>query len=85
MRYTVTGEWSTDRHSPAGAGTVTLQSADLLDTRNGQVYREGAYRVLVDGKAVRGKGGTVPFKGESAWSAGERLYSDLLTKAMYGR
>lgn len=56
---------------------ITIQYADMLDTRTNHVYREGARRVLVDGKPVKGKGGTHPFLGEMAWAAAERLADDL--------
>lgn len=64
---------------------VELQVSDIVDTRNGTVYADGAYRVIVNGKAHRGKGGTVPFYGESAWSDGERLYGDTLADLRWAR
>jgi hypothetical protein len=79
MRYRVHGEWQTssDRY-----GSFVVEVADALDTKTGTVYTDGAYRVVRNGKpAKKGKGGTVPFYGESAWSAAERLASDLFWKA----
>lgn len=67
-RYTVASAWSTDTQAPLWG--LVIQSADLKDNQNGHIFREGAFRVfdVVTGKpAVKGKGGTVPFKGESAW------------------
>lgn len=73
-RYKVVSEWSMDSTYPEG---IEVQSATIEDTKNGQQYREGAFRVLRNGKPVKtGKGGTVPFYGESAWSAAERLAMD---------
>ncbi len=74
-RYKVSSPWST-------ATTVydpyIVQVADIIDTRNGTTYRDGAQRVVLHGKpAKRGKGGTVPFYGESAWMDAERLAGDL--------
>ncbi len=59
-----------------------VQVTDCIDTRTGTVYADGAYRVLDirTGKpAKRGKGGTVPFYGETAWMNAERLAGDLRT------
>lgn len=82
-RYKVTGEWSTYRTTFA---PFIIESADLVDTRSGHVYQDGAMRVTVDGKpAVRGKGGTTPFKGETAWSDADRLASDLVINERYVR
>jgi hypothetical protein len=83
-RYQVILPWS-DNTTQDG---FTLQCADLRDTRNGDTFRDGAFRVVVTatGKPAKvGKGGTVPFKGESAWSDGERLLSDLAWAERYTR
>ena len=95
-RYTVTSEWVTDEHDrPAVVvneydetkdavfeATYAIQSADLTDSRGGHVYRFGAYRVVRNGKpAKRGKGGTIPFMGESAWSDAARLFDDIVFAA----
>jgi hypothetical protein len=61
-----------------------IEATDALDTKTGHVYSWGAYRVVdrETGKPVkRGKGGTVPFYGESAWSAAQRLADDLYWQA----
>jgi len=76
-RYKVQGPFVDDAGSLFVNADITVQCADLVDTRNGHVYRAGAYRVLVHGKPIRGKGGTVPFKGETAWSDADRKASDL--------
>lgn len=76
-RYTVVLPWSNESFQ----GSFALQVADLLDNQTGRTHIEGAYRVVnaATGKPVKqGKGGTVPFKGESAWSDGARLLRDLV-------
>lgn len=80
-RYTVSSPWSDDTPFPP----FVVQSADIVDTKTGDTFREGASRVVDTrtGKAVRGKGGTTPFFGESAWSAADRLASDLALKVRY--
>ena len=84
-RYRVSGEWGAETRRR----DFFLQSADLLDTQTNTVYRDGAYRVVDarDGMkpAKRGKGGTVPFKGEFAWADGQRLMNDLYFEREMGR
>jgi len=83
-RYKVTGPWGSDQM----IGSFLIQSADITDQHNGDRYTDGAFRVVrvSDGKpAIKGKGGTVPFFGESAWSAAERLAGDLDMAERYGR
>lgn len=79
-RYTVVKNWhETDRH-----GTVAIEACDIVDTRNGQTYRNGAYRVTKGGKPFKvGKGGTVPHIGELAWAAAERDFNDLIFAARF--
>ncbi len=81
-RYEVVGPWD----SEARHGSFVLQSAQIRDKVNGRLYAEGAYRVI-DGRTGKpakiGKGGTVPFYGESAWSDGERLLNDLAVAERY--
>lgn len=83
-RYKVNSEWT-----PAfgqSFGGFSVQEADALDTKTGDVFVNGASRVVdADQRPVKGKGGTVPFFGETAWSDAERLASDLYFKAAYGR
>jgi hypothetical protein len=77
-RYKVHGDWTVDGElGPRDMFFVMF--ADALDTKTGDVFRAGAYRVVdAYGKpAVKGKGGTVPFYGESAWSNAARLAEDL--------
>jgi len=81
MRYKVQGSWVND--ADIFGESVVVQYADLLDTRNGDIFRQGAFRVLVDGKPVKGKGGSIPFFGETAWSDAERLARDLYFAARY--
>lgn len=78
-RYQICGEWRTREELSDG---LAVQCAAITDTRTGTVYPSGAYRVVRDGRpAVRGKGGTVPFIGECAWSDADRLVADLMWSA----
>lgn len=87
-KYEITGPWG----GVLKRGSFYMQTAEV---KIGQyTYAEGAVRIvdarLVDKAgnmkpAVRGKGGTVPFVGEVAWSDGERLLRDLANKEAYGR
>lgn len=84
-RYATTGRpWSRE----AVHGAFVVESTDCVDKRTGTVYRDGAYRV-VDGRtgkpARRGKGGTVPFYGETAWSDALRLADDLYAAERWAR
>jgi len=84
-RYKVTGAWS-----PADTAYLpfVIEEADMTDTRNGHLYIAGANRVIDHrtGKPAKtGKGGTVPFKGETAWMDAARLAGDLLTAERYAR
>lgn len=96
-RYQVISEWETDDYdrSPVTivgfndetgetvTTTFAIQTADIKDTKASYdaTYRRGAHRVVKNGKAIRGKGGTTPFIGESAWSAACRLFDDLVLAA----
>ena len=81
-RYKVVGSWDDE----VRFGEFVTQSADMKDTGTGRVYPQGAFRVVKNGKPAKtGKGGTVPFYGESAWSAAERLAYDLATEERYAR
>lgn len=93
-RYTVCSNWQTDfrdRDPFTVSGyddddrewteTYAIQIADLKDTRDGHVYRAGAYRIIRNGKAISGKGGTTPFLGETAWSEASRKFDDLVLEA----
>ena len=84
-RYKVTGEWTVDG-CLGPRDMFFVQFAEATDTKNGDVYQAGAYRVVdANGKpAVKGKGGTVPFYGESAWSYAASLSRDLTFKALRG-
>lgn len=80
-RYKVVSEWTMDSAYPEG---IEVQSATIEDTKSGHQYREGAFRVLRKGKPVKtGKGGTVPFYGESAWSDAERLAMDTWSQVKF--
>lgn len=75
-RYKVIGGWADDFY---GARYV-VQVSDIIDTQTNREYRDGAYRVIdreTRKPALRGKGGSVPFYGETAWQDAQRLIYDL--------
>ena len=79
-RYTVHAPWERE----ATFWPFAVEVAAMTDNVTGTVYRNGAYRVTdvrTDKPARRGKGGTVPFKGETAWSDADRLAQDLMFAA----
>lgn len=94
-RYTVVGEWTDDltptpvevheyelKHDAVLVAVYAVQSADIVDNVTGTRYTDGAMRVVRNGKpVVRGKGGTVPFLGESAWADARRLFDDVVFAA----
>lgn len=94
-RYKVVSEWVDDSYdndpvtwetyneetNEYTRHTLKVQSADIQDSQGGRVYQSGAYRVVLDGKPVKGKGGTTPFFGETAWSDAARLFSDKCWEA----
>lgn len=84
-RYKVTGPWE----GVLKFGSLYVQSAQITDTKNGRTYEEGAFRVVDARKGMKpaktGKGGTVPFYGETAWSDAERLARDLALEEQYAR
>lgn len=95
-RYTIVSEWELDTYDNdpvvIDGKVVAVQSATLKDTQNGHEYRQGAYRVVVGQngvmgsmKPIKGKGGTVPFKGETAWSDAARLFGDTVLNLRYAR
>lgn len=91
-RYIVVSAWHEEKAASAGEQRFSLQAADIKDTKGGGHFTGGAYRVCVGSVGQdnprpfkQGKGGTVPFYGESAWSDGERLFSDLVTAARFAR
>lgn len=80
-RYKLVSEW-VDANEPEDFGPYTVQEADIQDTKSstGYVYVAGAKRVVWkhNGKPAKvGKGGTVPYYGEFAWSDANRLARDL--------
>jgi hypothetical protein len=77
-RYTVQGPWRRISSTSITVGFDEkvigyIERADLLDTRTGDTYEDGARRVrsLVEG--FRSK----TFKGETAWSDARRYSDDL--------
>jgi hypothetical protein len=88
-RYKVSSPWT---FSNISFGDFHVQEADITDTKTGDVFRDGASRVVDCShpderlhRAVKGKGGTTPFFGESAWSDAQRLASDLYYKREFDR
>lgn len=88
-RYHVEGEWTEVRavnvrnrnaymadHDVAPV-RFAIQEADLRDTRDGHLYRNGAKRITRDGKPIRGKGGTHPYFGETAWYQADAKLDDV--------
>lgn len=72
--------WSEFRTDPGPE--FAIDTADLIDTRDGRRYRDGAYRVsLIAGRAAPGWRGKT-FRGESAWSAAERYATDAAWSAL---
>lgn len=85
-RYKVNSQWSPALQNADVYAPFTIEEAHIVDTQTGQEYFYGARRVVDTrtGKPAKtGKGGTVPFFGESAWSDAERLASDLALKVRY--
>jgi len=82
-RYRVISSWDDETRF----GSFVTQSAMIKDAVSGHTYVEGAFRVVnAQGKPAKiGKGGTVPFYGESAWSDAERLAQDLALAEAYAR
>lgn len=83
-RYEVVSTWETI----VKQGDLAIQMADIRDKQNGHLYACGARRIirLSTGKPFKiGKGGTVPWYGESAWSAAERALGDLTWKERFAR
>jgi len=85
-RYKVHGTWEMnteqtvrDFYGDIKKGTVVTEIADLLDTRTGNVYRAGAYRVRVLRAKVKGLPRGKTFMGETAWSSAESLHRDMVT------
>jgi len=76
VRYKVNSPWGGQRK----VGDFYVQSADALDKKTGHVYEDGAYRVVdaANGmKPIKGKGGTTPYFGETAWNDADRKAYDL--------
>ena len=66
-----------------GTIAATLQIGELVDTRTGNVYPDGAHKVTLP-RHVRDLGfRSKTFKGETAWSDAERLINDVLVAIRY--
>lgn len=79
-RYEVIAPWEDVEQY----GDFLVQNACIRDKQTGTEYCDGAYRVMSSrtGKPAKtGRGGTVPFYGESAWCDAERLARDLQMQA----
>lgn len=85
-RYKVNSSWSIDSVYGAditASGHATLV-ADALDTKTGDVFRDGAWAVSTVKPGTKGSRGR-PFYGETAWSDAERLAMDLAMADRYNR
>ncbi len=72
---TVVKNWTIEQEDQNSG--LALESCDILD--DGRPMTQGAYRITLNGLPFKkGTGGTVPFKGESAWMDGERSYGDAV-------
>lgn len=62
------------------AGSVIVETYTITDTRNGQRYDRGGYRVVVSGPDDRTprRPRTRTFYGETAWSRAENLRRDAV-------
>jgi hypothetical protein len=79
---TVVKNWTIEQEDQNSG--LALESCDLM--YDGRPMTQGAYRITLNGKPFKkGKGGTVPFKGESAWMDGERAYGDAVLAARMAR
>lgn len=84
-RYKVHSAWTmhaetTVRDDCAGRkGTVVTETADAIDTRTGNVYRQGAFRVRTLRAKVTGLPRGKTFIGETAWSHAESLHRDTVS------
>lgn len=76
-RYEVVGDWS--EHDSDEVSRVLV--ADLRDKRNGDTFRDGAWRIVdkSTGRIVR------TFFGEVAWSDAERLFHDRYWRTVHAR
>lgn len=84
-RYTLASNWQvTHRFVLRDDRVMELQSADI-ETPDGFYHYGGAYRITLDGKPYKkGKGGTVPWWGETAWSLSMGAFNDLTWADRYG-
>lgn len=84
-RYKVHGAWEMNKESTVRdvwderKGTVVTETADALDTRTGNVYHAGAYRVRVLRAKTKGLPRGKTFIGETAWSDADRLHDDMVS------
>lgn len=64
-------------HDGKAVAVVTVEVADMLDTKLGHRYTDSAYRVSVKSD-LPGKPRAKTFYGELAWAAAERIAADFL-------
>lgn len=80
----VVSEWRLNYERPAFTATdgrvVELQSADAKFPSWPEPYRDGAFRVAIDGR----RHGRI-FYGETAWMNGARLFDDVVTAIRFDR
>lgn len=63
-RYYGEGEWTVETEWFIAGQAVTIETRTLVDTRNGQRYGRGQYRVSGGGRART-------YNGETAWCKAE--------------
>ncbi|MCD6056513.1 MAG: hypothetical protein K0Q89_43 [Thermomicrobiales bacterium] len=84
-RYIVHGEWRyaahrhglVDRGDDVQPALIEIKVADLLEKRSEHVWKDGAYKVILQN--VPGKLRSKTFYGETAWSDAARYASDAAT------
>jgi len=80
-RYVVDPDDAWRIHDNSYGFGVSVEVRDLIDTRSGTRYVDGAHRVVSENDAQK----TKVFKGESAWSAAQRLAYDYVSAILFGR
>lgn len=80
-RYRVDGPWATERTAPA----ALIETATLVDTRDGHRYTRGAFRVRVLTRGLTDRRGTPfrtrTFKGETAYDGAHAYFDDIMWAA----
>lgn len=80
-RYRVEGPWTTEQTS----AHAVIETATLVDTRDGHRYARGAFRVRVLTRGITDRGGTPfrtrTFKGETAYDGAHAYFDDIMWAA----